>query len=89
MVSDAQIIAARDRLWEEFRLAVEPAAATVFAAWLSGQVPGDFPCLVLSGANANWVVVLAVHPARPARPRGIRPCARRLAPPRSGRGWRW
>jgi threonine dehydratase len=54
MVSDAQIVAARDRLWEEFRLAVEPAAATVFAAWLSGQVPGDFPCLVLSGANADW-----------------------------------
>jgi threonine dehydratase len=54
MVSDAQIIAARDRLWEEFRLAVEPAAATVFAAWLSNQVPGDFPCLVLSGANADW-----------------------------------
>jgi threonine dehydratase len=54
MVSDKQIIAARDRLWEEFRLAVEPAAATVFAAWLSGQVPGDFPCLVLSGANADW-----------------------------------
>lgn len=54
LVSDAQIIAARDRLWEEFRLAVEPAAATVFAAWLSGQVPGDNPCLVLSGANAAW-----------------------------------
>jgi threonine dehydratase len=54
MVGDKQIIAARDRLWEEFRLAVEPAAATVFAAWLSGQVPGDFPCLVLSGANADW-----------------------------------
>jgi threonine dehydratase len=54
MVSDGQVIAARDRLWEEFRLAVEPAAATVFAAWLSGQVPGDFPCLVLSGANAHW-----------------------------------
>ncbi len=54
MVSDEQIIAARNRLWEEFRLAVEPAAATVFAAWLSGQVPGDFPCLVLSGANADW-----------------------------------
>ncbi|HEY6790311.1 MAG TPA: serine/threonine dehydratase [Trebonia sp.] len=54
MVSDKQITAARDRLWEEFRLAVEPAAATVFAAWLSGQVPGDFPCLVLSGANADW-----------------------------------
>jgi threonine dehydratase len=54
MVSDSQVIAARDRLWEEFRLAVEPAAATVFAAWLSGHIPGDFPCLVLSGANAQW-----------------------------------
>ena len=54
MVSDDQVISARDRLWEEFRLAVEPAAATVFAAWLAGQVPGDFPCLVLSGANADW-----------------------------------
>ena len=55
LVSDAQIVAARDRLWEEFRLAVEPAAATVFAAWLSGQVPGGNPCLLLSGANADWV----------------------------------
>jgi len=55
LVSDQQIVAARDRLWEEFRLAVEPAAATVFAAWLAGQVPGDNPCLVLSGANADWI----------------------------------
>jgi threonine dehydratase len=55
LVSDAQIVAARDRLWEEFRLAVEPAAATVFAAWLSGQVPGGNPCLLLSGANADWI----------------------------------
>lgn len=54
MVSDEAIVAARDRLWEEFRLAVEPAAATVFAAWLSGQVPGESPCLLLSGANAGW-----------------------------------
>lgn len=54
LVDDEQIIAARDRLWEEFRLAVEPAAATVFAAWLSGQVPGEAPCLVLSGGNADW-----------------------------------
>jgi threonine dehydratase len=54
LVSDAEIVAARDRLWEEFRLAVEPAAATVFAAWLSGQVPGEHPCLVLSGGNAAW-----------------------------------
>ena len=55
LVSDEEILAARDRLWEEFRLAVEPAAATVFAAWLSGLVPGDNPCLLLSGANADWI----------------------------------
>jgi threonine dehydratase len=53
-VSDKEILAARDRLWEEFRLAVEPAGATAFAAWLSGQVPGDLPCLLLTGANATW-----------------------------------
>ena len=58
MVDDGQILAARDRLWEEFRLAVEPAAATVFAAWLSGQVPGENPCLLLSGANADWIPAL-------------------------------
>jgi threonine dehydratase len=55
LVSDQEILGARDRLWEEFRLAVEPAAATVFAAWLAGRVPGDNPCLLLSGANADWV----------------------------------
>ena len=54
LVGDAAIIAARDRLWEEFRLAVEPAAAVVFAAWLSGLVPGENPCLLLSGANTEW-----------------------------------
>jgi threonine dehydratase len=54
LVSDQEILGARDRLWEEFRLAVEPAAATVFAAWLAGRVPGENPCLLLSGANAHW-----------------------------------
>ena len=54
LVSDEEIVAARDRLWEDFRLAVEPAAATVFAAWLSGRVEGEHPCLVLSGGNADW-----------------------------------
>jgi threonine dehydratase len=54
LVTDEEIVAARDRLWEDFRLAVEPAAATVFAAWLSGRVEGDHPCLVLSGGNADW-----------------------------------
>ncbi|WP_243727131.1 serine/threonine dehydratase [Actinocrispum wychmicini] len=54
LVSDEEILAARDRLWEEFRLAVEPAAATPFAAWLAGSVPGDLPCLVICGANTDW-----------------------------------
>lgn len=54
LVGDGQILAARDRLWEELRLAVEPAAAVPFAAWLAGQVPGEQPCLVLCGANADW-----------------------------------
>jgi threonine dehydratase len=44
-----------DRLWEEFRLAVGPAAAAVpFAAWLAGQVTADLPCFVLCGANTDW-----------------------------------
>ncbi|HEX9338545.1 MAG TPA: pyridoxal-phosphate dependent enzyme, partial [Pseudonocardiaceae bacterium] len=54
LVSDAELLAARDRLWEEFRLAVEPAAAVPFAALLSGQVSGALPCLVLCGANTDW-----------------------------------
>lgn len=54
LVADEEIIAARDLLWREFRLAVEPAAAAPFAAWLAGRVPGALPCLVLCGANADW-----------------------------------
>ncbi|MBW4716560.1 serine/threonine dehydratase [Saccharothrix obliqua] len=53
LVSDAELLAARDRLWEEFRLAVEPAAAVPFAAWLHGRVPG-LACVVLCGANTDW-----------------------------------
>ncbi|MCP2169979.1 serine/threonine dehydratase [Goodfellowiella coeruleoviolacea] len=54
LVSDADVVAAVDRLWEEFRLAVEPAAAVPFAAFLAGQVPGELPCVVLCGANTDW-----------------------------------
>jgi threonine dehydratase len=54
LVSDAEILSARDRLWEEFRLAVEPAGAVPFAAWLAGAVPGELACLVLCGANTDW-----------------------------------
>ncbi|MGI5170978.1 serine/threonine dehydratase [Spirillospora sp. CA-253888] len=54
LVGDKEILEARDRLWEECRIAVEPAAAIPFAAWLGGSVPGDLPCLVVCGANADW-----------------------------------
>jgi threonine dehydratase len=54
LVSDAELLAARDRLWEEFRLAVEPAAAVPFAAWLSGRIAAELPCVVLCGANTDW-----------------------------------
>lgn len=54
LVSDAEIINAQTRLWQEFRIATEPAAAVPFAAWLAGRVPGDNPCLVVCGANADW-----------------------------------
>jgi threonine dehydratase len=54
LVSDAALLAARDRLWEEFRLAVEPAAAAPFAAWLAGQVDARLPCVIICGANTDW-----------------------------------
>jgi threonine dehydratase len=54
LVDDDELLAARDLLWEEFRLAVEPAAAVPFAAWLAGRVPGDLPCVILCGANTDW-----------------------------------
>jgi threonine dehydratase len=54
LVSEAAVVQARDRLWEECRVAVEPAAAVPLAAWLAGEVPGALPCLVVCGANADW-----------------------------------
>ena len=54
LVSEAAIVEARDRLWEECRIATEPAAAVPLAAWMAGDVPGELPCLVICGANAEW-----------------------------------
>ncbi|OLR91678.1 serine/threonine dehydratase [Actinokineospora bangkokensis] len=55
LVDDADILAARDLLWSEFRLAVEPAAAAPLAALLAGAVPGDLPALIVCGANSQWL----------------------------------
>lgn len=54
LVTEDEIRAARDRLWDEFRLAVEPAGAVAFAAWLAGRVPGDHACVIICGANTDW-----------------------------------
>ena len=54
LVSDADILAARDLLWDELRLAVEPGAAAGLAALLSGAIDSEAPCVVLCGANAAW-----------------------------------
>lgn len=54
LVTDEEILAARDLLWSDYRLAVEPGAAVPFAAWLAGKVPGELPCLIICGANTDW-----------------------------------
>jgi threonine dehydratase len=54
LITDEEMLAGRDRLWEEFRIAAEPAAAAPFAAWLAGRVPGRRPCVLICGANTDW-----------------------------------
>lgn len=54
LVTDEELLAAQALLWEEFRLAVEPAAAVPLAAWLADRVPAELPCIVLCGANSAW-----------------------------------
>jgi threonine dehydratase len=54
LVSDKELLVARDLLWDHFRIAAEPAAAVPFAAWLAGRVTGDLPCLIICGANTDW-----------------------------------
>jgi threonine dehydratase len=54
LVSDDEIRVAQLRLWDECRLAVEPAGAVAFAAWLAGRISSRNPCLVLCGGNSDW-----------------------------------
>ncbi|MFB7717760.1 threonine/serine dehydratase [Nocardia sp. NPDC056100] len=56
LVSDDAIVMAREYLWREFRIVVEPAGATALAAIQSGAyVPaaGERPVVVLCGANTD------------------------------------
>lgn len=54
LVTDREIVAARDLLWDECRIAVELAGAAGLAAVLDGQVDAEAPCVVLCGANSGW-----------------------------------
>jgi threonine dehydratase len=56
LVSDADIVAARSQLWNEYRLVVEHGAAAAFAALHAGAyVPaaGERVAVVLCGANTD------------------------------------
>ncbi|MQY22014.1 threonine/serine dehydratase [Nocardia macrotermitis] len=56
LVSDADIIDARARLWDHRRLAVEHGGATALAALTSGAyvpAPDETACVVLCGANTS------------------------------------
>jgi threonine dehydratase len=53
-VTDDELIAARNLLWDEFRILVEHGTAAALAPILSGAVttePGRLPCVILCGAN--------------------------------------
>lgn len=56
LVTDDAIVMAREYLWREFRIVVEPAGATAVAAIQSGAYvppPGERPVVVLCGANTD------------------------------------
>jgi threonine dehydratase len=56
IVTDDEVRAARQRLWDTFRLVTEPAAAAALAALTSGAYrprPGERVAVVLCGANTD------------------------------------
>jgi threonine dehydratase len=56
LVSDDAIVAARSRLWDDYRLVVEHGAAAAFAALHSGAYvpePGERVVVILCGANTD------------------------------------
>jgi len=58
LVSDDDIIAAQQRLWDRFRLVAEPGGCAALAAVLSGRYvpgPGERTAVVVSGANTTAV----------------------------------
>jgi threonine dehydratase len=52
LVSDEELLDARLQLWEEHRIAVEPASGAALAA--VARLDAALPCVVLCGANSGW-----------------------------------
>ncbi len=56
LVTDAEIIVAQKWIWDNVRLAIEPAAATTVAALMTGAYqpdPGEHVVALISGANVD------------------------------------
>lgn len=56
LVSDEEIMAARQALWDEARVAAEPGGATALAALISGAYrlhPGERAAVIVCGGNAD------------------------------------
>ncbi len=56
LVSDEEIVGARQALWRDLRLAPEPGGATAFAALLGGRYrpeAGERVCAIVCGGNAD------------------------------------
>jgi threonine dehydratase len=64
LVDDQAIADARRALWEDYRLAVEPAAAAPIAALISGRYrpqDGERICVVVCGANTDPTELTSEH----------------------------
>ncbi|MGH4035461.1 serine/threonine dehydratase [Actinomycetota bacterium Odt1-20B] len=67
LVPDEAIVAARQLLWDQHRLAVEHAAATACAALRTGAyapAPGEKVCVVLCGANTDLSDLMTPRPSQ-------------------------
>lgn len=58
-LADADVVAARDWLWDRARIAAELGGCIGLAAVLGGHVDADHPCVLICGANDPW------HPPTP------------------------
>lgn len=65
LVSDEAILAAQHALWDQLRIASEPASATPLAALMTGAyVPAENErvCVLVCGANVDPAMLAAAHP---------------------------